>query len=213
MVNAAQQGIAPSPRSRSGPSTLFDALKPSMLAIATVAGLLGAEASALAQAGSSEGGSIGGNIGGSTGGSIGGNIGAAPKAQPAGRPVVRPAARAPVTRKPVAVQRQQRFTRYEPVVRRSRAGEYGGGGSFDGVWSISTASNCAGTGSGSFRVSGGRLSGRNAAHGSVSSSGALYSSDHFGGMTNVYSGRLAGNSGGGSFQRNDGCTGQWSAAR
>ena len=180
-----------------------------VLSVVLGASALAGHSTALAQAG----GSIGGNIGGSTGGSIGGNIGE-PKAPPA--PRAAPAARpAPRVQTPVVVQRQPRAPRYERGTRRTGGEERGegrGSGAFDGTWSLSTASSCAGSGSGAFRVSGSRLSASNA-RGSVSAAGAVYSTERFNGMTSVYTGRLSGNSGAGSYRRADGCTGNWSASR
>ncbi len=169
---------------------------------------MGCDASAALAEGVSIGGNIGGT-GGSAGGSIGGNIApSSPPKQKASRAPRARVKRARPERVPVA-RRPQRAARYESAPRRERAG---GGGSFEGLWSLSTSSSCAGTGTGSFRVSGSRLYAQNAS-GSVSASGSVHSVESFNGLRSVYTGRLSQNSGGGSYRRQDGCTGRWSAYR
>jgi hypothetical protein len=90
----------------------------------------------------------------------------------------------------------------------------GGGGNFDGTWSfIGVGSNCQGTGAGSFTVSGGRVS-LAGGSGSMSPNGGITSSSvGADGVRVTASGRLSGNSGGGSYMRADGCGGHWTATR
>jgi hypothetical protein len=89
-----------------------------------------------------------------------------------------------------------------------------GGNSFDGSWSyVGVGTNCQGTGSGVFTVSGGRVAlphGR----GSVAPSGAFRSTAIGNdGVTVNATGKLSANSGGGTYMRADGCGGRWSASR
>lgn len=95
-----------------------------------------------------------------------------------------------------------------------RASRGGGAGNFDGTWSYTgVGTNCQGSASGSFVISGGFA---RDAHGTghVSPNGAWYSTsvgDDGVGLTAT--GRLSGSSGSGSYRRTDGCAGRWTARR
>lgn len=99
----------------------------------------------------------------------------------------------------------------QPSSRRSGGG---GGANFDGTWAyVGIGTNCQGTGSGTFTVSGGRVILPNGS-GSVSPGGAIRShSVGNDGVSLNASGHLSGNSGGGTYMRTDGCGGRWSATR
>jgi hypothetical protein len=89
----------------------------------------------------------------------------------------------------------------------------GGGGNFDGTWSYAgVGTNCQGSGSGAIVISGGRINTQGVT-GGVSSSGAYHAVAIGDGLVLTATGRLSGNSGGGSFRRSDGCVGRWTAAR
>jgi hypothetical protein len=90
----------------------------------------------------------------------------------------------------------------------------GGGGNFDGTWSyVGVGTTCQGTGAGSFTVSGSRVS-LAGGSGSMSPGGGITSSSvGADGVRVTATGRLSGNSGGGSYTRGDGCAGNWTANR
>lgn len=98
--------------------------------------------------------------------------------------------------------------------RATRKSAGGGGSSFDGVWAyVGIGTNCQGTGSGTIRISGGRVIVPNGS-GTVASNGAYHA--HAVGNDGVpltASGRLSANSGSGTYMRADGCGGRWSATR
>lgn len=95
---------------------------------------------------------------------------------------------------------------------RSRPSSAGGGrGSFDGAWAF-TSTGCSGAGTTVTVISGGRFA-NEFASGSVSPNGAIRSAGGANGLAFTATGRLAGNSGGGTFGRSDGCNGRWSAVR
>ena len=89
-----------------------------------------------------------------------------------------------------------------------------GGGNFDGTWAfVGIGTNCQGTGSGTFTVSSGRLI-LQGGSGSLSPNGAITSSSvGSDGVRLTATGRLSGNSGGGTYMRTDGCGGRWTATR
>jgi hypothetical protein len=89
-----------------------------------------------------------------------------------------------------------------------------GGGNFDGTWAyVGVGTNCQGTGSGTFTVSGTRV-GLAGGGGSVAANGAIRSTSVGNdGVTVSATGRLSSNSGGGTYTRTDGCAGRWSATR
>ena len=97
---------------------------------------------------------------------------------------------------------------------RKSGGGGGGGGNFDGTWAfVGIGTNCQGTGSGTFTVSGGRLV-LEGGSGSLSPNGAITSSSvGSDGVRLTATGRLSGNSGGGTYMRTDGCGGRWTATR
>jgi hypothetical protein len=90
----------------------------------------------------------------------------------------------------------------------------GGGGNFDGTWAyVGIGTNCRGAGSGTLTISGGRVIVPNGS-GSVTPSGAYHASVvGSDGVALTATGRLSGNSGGGTYRRADGCAGRWSATR
>jgi hypothetical protein len=135
-------------------------------------------------------------------GSAGGSIGDDDKSVSGSRPPPAPEHEAP---KPQS--RDDRGAR-----RPSHEG--GGNGNFDGRWSyVVVGSNCPGTASGAINISGGRVSAPGVS-GSVSSGGAYRATaGGAGGLVSTATGRLSGNSGGGSFRRSDGCVGRWTASR
>ncbi len=141
---------------------------------------------------------------GSSGGSIGNDDKSVSGSRPEPRSVEpeRPARRS----KPEAEAPQR--------ASRKNGGGGVGGGNFNGTWAyVGVGSNCKGTGSGTFTVSGSRVTGAGGG-GSVSPSGAINThgvGDD--GVSITASGRLSGNSGGGSYMRADGCGGRWSATR
>lgn len=98
--------------------------------------------------------------------------------------------------------------------RRASRGGGGGGGNFDGTWAYSGfGTNCQGSGSGTLVIAGGLITDPHGS-GQVSSSGA-YNATSVGddGVAMTATGRMSGNSGGGSFRRSDGCVGRWTARR
>ncbi len=87
-------------------------------------------------------------------------------------------------------------------------------GSFDGRWMLTGVStNCQGSGSGTFRVSGTRVAVASGGGGHVSPSGAIRASTVVDGVRLTVTGRLSGNKGAGSYRRSDGCIGRWTASR
>jgi hypothetical protein len=101
----------------------------------------------------------------------------------------------------------------EPL--RSQRGETGMTG-FDGTWAYSGFStNCGGHGSGFWVVSGGQVIGKKGVViGRISPDGD-YRSTAVGidGVPLTSTGKMSGNSGGGSLRRADGCVGRWTAKR
>lgn len=98
----------------------------------------------------------------------------------------------------------------------TRSRSEGGGGGFDGVWSISSAgtSGCSDTLTEQFVVSGGRMTGSNGnGSASVSANGAVRGAGNYSGIRVTSQGRLSGRNGSGTFQRSDGCSGRWVASK
>ncbi|QUS39703.1 hypothetical protein RPMA_13290 [Tardiphaga alba] len=92
----------------------------------------------------------------------------------------------------------------------------GGGGGFDGVWSISSAgtSGCSDTLTEQFVVSGGRMTGSSGSgRATVSPNGAVRGAGNYSGIGVTSQGRLSGRTGSGTFQRSDGCSGRWVASK
>ena len=99
-------------------------------------------------------------------------------------------------------------------LRRSDRDNRATGGGFDGRWVLTgTSTNCQGSGSGAFRVSGTRVVVAGGGGGQVSRSGAFRASTVVDGVRLTATGRLSGSRGSGSYRRSDGCTGRWNAVR
>lgn len=89
----------------------------------------------------------------------------------------------------------------------------GGGGNFDGSWSISSAGiTCSDTFRETVVVTGSKLVGSYGG-GSVSASGVVTGSGNYSGVGVTSRGRFSGRSGSGTFQRSDGCRGRWTASK
>lgn len=168
----------------------------------------------------------GGGTGGSTGGSIGGKI--APAPAPSTPSPERPAHSASPERlerpaRSTSTDRRKPSRRNEQEIRRAarpepeRGGDAGSVSRFDGLWTVSTSSaSCSASSTSSQRISRGHIVGLargGSASGSVTASGSVHFVGRYGSTTTVGSGRLSGNSGGGSFRRSDGCTGTWNTSR
>jgi hypothetical protein len=107
-------------------------------------------------------------------------------------------------------------SRSEPSSNRGSDDE--GVNKFDGTWAYNGSStNCGGSGSGFWVISGGLVTGkRGIVIGRISPDGAYHSTSAAVGSDGVpltTTGRMSGNSGGGSFRRADGCVGRWTARR
>ena len=89
-----------------------------------------------------------------------------------------------------------------------------GVGNFDGAWSyVVVGTNCPGSSSGAIMISSGRISARGVT-GTVSASGAYHAvATGPRGLVSTATGRLSGNTGGGSFRGSDGCVGRWTASK
>lgn len=103
----------------------------------------------------------------------------------------------------------------EDSPRSPRVSGRGGGNNFDGAWAYSgVGTNCQGSGSGSFVVSGGMVSGKTGGTGRISPNGAYFSSAvGEDGVALTATGRMSGNNGSGTYRRADGCMGNWTAKR
>lgn len=94
-----------------------------------------------------------------------------------------------------------------------RSGSGGGGGNFDGAWSISSAGiTCSDTFREVVVVTSGKLIG-NYGRGTVSGSGAVRGHGNYNGIGVTSQGRFSGRAGSGTFQRSDGCRGRWTATK
>jgi hypothetical protein len=97
---------------------------------------------------------------------------------------------------------------------RNRGEGAGGGGNFDGAWSISSVgtSGCSDTFTESFVVANGRMIGKDGSA-PVSANGTVRGSGNYSGIRVTSQGRLSGRTGSGVFQRSDGCSGRWVASK
>jgi hypothetical protein len=101
----------------------------------------------------------------------------------------------------------------EPRRSTSRRGGDGGGGNFDGAWTVvSIGTTCSGSSTAAVIVSSGKIIGEGLS-GRVSPSGAANSVGHYNGVTVVSSGHVSGRSGSGTFRRSDGCIGRWTSSK
>lgn len=144
-------------------------------------------------------------VAGAQSGSAGGSIGNDEKSLSGPRSVPSPDREAP----------RPRSRKAEEPHRSPRVGGGGGGSNFDGTWAYTgVGTNCQGSGSGSFVVSGGLISSKNGGSGRISPNGA-YSSASVSedGVALTSTGRMSGNSGSGTYRRADGCMGNWTARR
>jgi hypothetical protein len=107
-----------------------------------------------------------------------------------------------------------RSRKVEEPRRSPRGSGGGGGGNFDGTWAYTgVGTNCQGSASGSFVVSGGLINNSNGT-GEISPSGAFHSASvGDDGVALTAIGRMSGNTGSGSYRRADGCVGRWTARR
>jgi hypothetical protein len=103
-----------------------------------------------------------------------------------------------------------------PTPEQPRGSDAGAVSIFDGTWAYNGFStNCGGSGSGFWVVSGGQIIGKNGVvTGRISPDGD-YRSTAVGkdGVALTSTGKMSGNNGGGSFRRADGCVGRWSATK
>lgn len=112
-----------------------------------------------------------------------------------------------------AVEPSRPTQRNRPAEPRHSRRSSGGGGNFDGAWSISSAGvTCSDTFRETVIVTSGKLVGSYGG-GSVSSSGAVRGKGNYNGIGVTSQGRFAGRSGSGTFTRSDGCTGRWTASK
>jgi hypothetical protein len=97
---------------------------------------------------------------------------------------------------------------------RNRGEGAGGGGNFDGAWSISSVgtSGCSDTFTENFVVANGRMIGKDGSA-PVSANGTVRGSGNYSGIRVTSQGRLSGRTGSGVFQRSDGCSGRWVASK
>ena len=159
-----------------------------------------------------ESGGIGGPIGGSSGGSTGGKIGAVrgvtKAAAAASAAPSRPRHRRRKPRRPrrkratsgtnVRTAGSTRDVRGQPEHHEAKRESGGGGGSFDGSWSLAVSDSCGGHFIGTMRIHHGHFYTRNAngsTSGTVSSSGSVYAVGRYGGVSQTTTGRLSGSSG------------------
>ncbi len=82
---------------------------------------------------------------------------------------------------------------------------------FDGIWTF-TSAGCRYTGSISAKIIGGKIFVRGGS-GQVDPDGTLHSVGAGNGMTLTAVGQLSGNTGSGTFNRSDGCLGNWIAIK
>ena len=113
--------------------------------------------------------------------------------------------------KPAA--RQERPSRSERSPSK-RSGGGGGGGNYDGTWASTSQgrTTCSDRTSDVVTISGGQMSGTGFT-GRVTGSGSVSGVWAGSGISATVSGRLSGRSGGGSFQRSDGCAGTWTLSK
>lgn len=140
-------------------------------------------------------------------GAAGGSLGNDNKTLSGSAPEARSAPRAPREHTERPAPRRQTAT---------RGRSEGGGGGFDGVWSISSAgtSGCSDTLTEQFTVSGGRMTGGSGGgSATVSANGSVRGAGNYSGIGVTSQGRLSGRTGSGTFQRSDGCSGRWVASK
>lgn len=88
----------------------------------------------------------------------------------------------------------------------------GGGGNFDGVWTV-VSRGCSGAGTGSITVAGGRIVGQGVS-GSISANGAIRSVVNLGnGGVSIGSGHARGRTASGVYRQTDGCSGRFTAVK
>jgi hypothetical protein len=128
---------------------------------------------------------------------------------------------APAVASPAIVEPPQQLANTPPrnhdekSLRSPRSGE-AGSANFDGTWAFAgVGTNCRGYGSGLLVISGGLVSSKNRRGiGRVTSDGAYRAASVADdGVALTATGRMSGNSGGGSYRRADGCVGRWTARR
>lgn len=95
--------------------------------------------------------------------------------------------------------------------RRTTSHGSGGGGNFDGAWSVVSV-GCAGSSTGAAVVSNGRIIGQGVT-GTVSANGSVRSVGNYNGIIVTSYGHVSGSSGSGTFQRSDGCSGRWTSSK
>ncbi|WP_441239204.1 hypothetical protein [Bradyrhizobium sp. 930_D9_N1_4] len=135
-------------------------------------------------------------------GSAGGSIGNDEKSLSGSRA-------APAAAEPARPARRSKPANDEP----SRAPQRGGGGgNFDGAWTLTSAgATCAGS-TDTVVVTSGKMVGQYGT-GQVSPNGGVSGTGAAGGLSWTMSGRFSGRSGSGTFRRSDGCTGTWTGAK
>lgn len=109
-----------------------------------------------------------------------------------------------------ARQSQPKESRRPAPARRNTGG--GGGGNFDGAWTVVSV-GCSGGGTGTVVVSSGRLVGQGVS-GSISPNGTIRSVTNVGnGIRAIGSGRASGRRASGIYRQTDGCTGRFTAVK
>ncbi len=109
-----------------------------------------------------------------------------------------------------ARQSQPKESRRPAPARRNAGG--GGGGNFDGAWTVVSV-GCSGAGTGTVVVSSGRLVGQGVS-GSISPNGTIRSVTNIGnGVRAIGSGRASGRRASGIYRQTDGCTGRFTAVK
>lgn len=88
----------------------------------------------------------------------------------------------------------------------------GGGGNYNGSWTVVAMGNCASAGAVTIIISGGQVVGPGIS-GTVSSGGAVSTVSNVNGMSVIGNGQLSGRSGSGYYRQADGCSGNYRAAK
>jgi hypothetical protein len=130
-------------------------------------------------------------------GSAGGNIGNVSKSLSGSEPEARPSTAKRESHKPARV--------------RQASIKSGGVSRFDGPWKVVTAAQGCPY-SADATISGGVVT-SNGFTGTVTGGGTLTGVFNLAGYVATVTGRLSGNSGSGTFKRNDGCAGEWTMVR
>jgi hypothetical protein len=140
-------------------------------------------------------------------GAVGGSLGNDSKTLSGSSPESRSAA-------PAQRESSERRAPRRQTASRTRGEGAGGGGNFDGTWSISSVgtSGCSDTFTESFVVSNGRMISKDGSA-PVSANGTVRGSGNYSGIRVTSQGRLSGRTGSGVFQRSDGCSGRWVASK